>query len=79
MTLVAGSKVGYAGRPESRRALWRPTMALRLWQRRLAHRRFVRRVLAETQDPALLADMGIPSPRPSQVERWVMAMLWHQH
>ena len=79
MTLVAGSKVGYSGRPESRRALWRLTMALRLWQRRLAHRRFVSRVLAETQDPELLADIGIPTPRPSQVERWVMAMLWHQH
>jgi hypothetical protein len=63
----------------SPRQLRRPILILRLWRRRLAHRRFIRRVLAETHDPRVLADLRIRPGRPSDLERWIMAMLWHQH
>ena len=80
MTLVLGSTDRYTHRhPQPHRALRRLSVLLRLWQRRLARRRFERRVLAETQDPALLIDIGIRIERPNHVERWIMAMLWHQH
>jgi hypothetical protein len=35
--------------------------------------------MAETHDPEVLADMGIHAQSRSHVERWVAAMLWHQH
>ena len=57
----------------------RSALALRLWQRGLARRRFVNRARAETSDPEVLADMGIRQPRTSPVDRWIAAMLWHQH
>ena len=80
MTLVIGSADRYADRHVQRHpALRRLAVLLRLWQRRLAWRRFERRVLAETQNPELLIDVGIRVGRPSHVERWIMAMLWHQH
>ena len=80
MTLVLGSTNRYTHRPPQRHpALRRLSVLLRLWQHRLARRRFERRVLAETQDPELLADIGIRAQRPNHVELWIMAMLWHQH
>ena len=66
-------------RPASRRLLRRLMISLRLAPRRLARRRFVNRVMAETRDPAVLAELGIRPERPSHVERWVATMLWHQH
>lgn len=57
----------------------RLTVSLRLWQRRMARRRFVNRVLAETRDPALLEDVGIRPQGQGHTERWIAAMLWHQH
>lgn len=51
----------------------------RLWARRRARRRFFRAVLAENHDPRILLDLGIGPVRLTHVERWVMAMLWHQH
>lgn len=80
MTLAMGAAGRYTHRHLQRHpALRRLSVLLRLWQRRLARRRFERRVLAETQDPALLLDIGIRVQRPSHVERWILAMLWHQH
>lgn len=65
------------------RAVWeqllrRLVVSSRLWARRRARRRFVSRVLVETHDPRILADLGIDPIRPHHVERWVMAMLYHQ-
>lgn len=57
----------------------RLTVSLRLWQRRLARRRFQYRVLAETRNPALLEDAGIRLRGEGDTERWIKAMLWHQH
>ena len=80
MTLVIGSTGRYTHRHLQRHpALRRLSVLLRFWQRRPARRRFERRVLAETQDPELLLDIGIRAQRPSHVERWITAMLWHQH
>ena len=80
MTLVIGSTGRYTHQhPQRHPALRRLSVLLRLWQRRLVRRRFERRVLAETQNPELLRDIGIRAQRPSHVERWIMAMLWHQH
>jgi hypothetical protein len=55
--------------------LRRLVVSSRLW----ARRRFVKRVLAETHDPRIFADLGIGRVRPRHVERWIMAMLCHQH
>ena len=75
--------VGWPDRTHKQQPRWRrwgrrSALALRLWQRGLARRRFVSRVMAETRDRDMLSDMGIRPERPSQVERWIMAMLWHQ-
>lgn len=61
-----------------RNALRRLALALRVWERRLARRRFVYRVAAKTRDRDVLADMGPAAGRPSHVERWIAAMLWHR-
>lgn len=61
------------------RLLRRLAVSLRLWARRRARRRLVNLVLAETDDPRILADLGIGPVRSRHVERWIMAMLWHQH
>ncbi len=80
MTLAIGATDRYTQwRSPRQTALRRLSVLLRLWQRRLARRRFERRVLAETQDPELLRDIGIRTQGPNHVERWIMAMLWHQH
>lgn len=78
MTLLAGWD-GAGGRPAWGRRLRRLAVGLRLWQRGLARRRLVNRVLAETPDPEVLADMGIAPRRAGHTERWIAAMLWHQH
>lgn len=80
MTMV----VAWPGRNARRHAAWdrllrRLSVSSRLWARRRARRRFVTRVLAETDDPRILADLGIDPVRPHHVERWMMAMLDHQH
>jgi len=61
------------------RLLRRLAVSLRLWARQRARRRFVNRVLAETQDSRILAELGIELVRSRHVERWIMATLWHQH
>jgi hypothetical protein len=66
------------GRPAQQKLLRRLRAAPRLWARRLARRRLLKSILAETDDPGILADLGINLPRPSHVERWIMAMLYHQ-
>jgi hypothetical protein len=76
--------MAWPDRANRRKAAWgllvrRVAVSSRLWARRRARRRFVNRVLAETNDPRILADLGIrPVPTP-HVERWITAMLWHQH
>jgi hypothetical protein len=45
----------------------------------MARRRLVNRVMAETRDPAILAELDIRPATRSHTERWVAAMLWHQH
>ena len=60
------------------RLLRRLAASPRLWVRPHARRRFVNRVLAETPDPRILADLGIDPVRTRHVERWMMAMLYHQ-
>lgn len=80
MTIV----VTWPDRHAPRHAAWdrllrRLAVSSRLWARRHARRRFVNRVLAETHDPRILADLGIGPVRPHYVERWMMAMLYHQH
>jgi hypothetical protein len=76
--------MAWPDRATRRRTAWgllvrRVAVSLRLWARRRARRRFVNKVLAETNDPRILADLGIrPVPTP-HVERWMTAMLWHQH
>lgn len=76
--------MAWPDRATRRRAAWgllvrRVAVSSRLWERRRARRRFVNKVLAETSDPRILADLGIrPVPTP-HVERWMTAMLWHQH
>ena len=79
MTMV----VTWADRNARKHAVWdqllrRLAVSSRLWARRRARRRLVGRVLAETHDPRLLADLGIGPIRPHHVERWAMAMLYHQ-
>lgn len=74
----------WPGRRTRRRSagnrLWCRLAALpRLWARQRARRRFVNQVLAETHDPRLLADIGLDPVQTPHVERWVMAMLYHQH
>lgn len=54
-------------------------VAIRLWGRRRAQRRFVNQLLAETRDPRILGDLGIVPVRQPHVERWITAILWHQH
>lgn len=61
------------------RLLRRIAVSARLRARRHARRRFVNRVLAETHDPRILADLGIGPARPRPVERWLLAVLCHQH
>jgi hypothetical protein len=80
MALVAGwtDRVAH-GRPWWRRRLLRLAGLFHSWQRRLARRRFVGSVLTQTADPAILADIGIEPADKRHVERWIMAMLWHQH
>jgi hypothetical protein len=36
------------------------------------------RVLAETRDPRILAELGIGTVRSPHVERWMMTVLFHQ-
>lgn len=79
MTMV----VTWPNRNVRRHAAWewllrRLAVSSRLWARRHARRRFVNRVLAETHDPRILADLGIGPVRPRHVERWLMAMICHQ-
>jgi hypothetical protein len=76
--------MAWPDRATRRRAAWgllvrRVAVSSRLWARRRARRRFVNRVLAETNDPRILADLGIHPDRTPHVERWMTAMLWHQH
>ena len=80
MTMV----VTWPDRKARRSSVWdrllrRLAVLSRLWARRAARRRFVNRVLAETHDPRILVDLGIGPVRPRHVERWMMAMLYHQH
>jgi hypothetical protein len=80
MTMV----VAWPGRNAGRHAAWdrwlrRFSISSRLWVRRRARRRFVTRILSATRDPRILADLGIDPVRQRHVERWVMAMLDHQH
>ena len=80
MTMV----VAWPDRRARRHSAWdrllrRLSISSRLWARRQARHRFVSRVLAETDDPSILADLGIGAVRPRHVERWMMAMLYHQH
>ena len=79
MTIV----VAWPRRNAHKHAVWdqllrRLAVSSRLWARRRARRRLVNRVLAETHDPRILADLGIDPIRPHHVERWAMAMLYHQ-
>lgn len=78
MTLLVGWDGAGKGTAWGRQAR-RLATSLRLWQRGLARRRLVSRVMAETHDPEVMADMGIRAARPSHAERWIAAMLWHQH
>jgi hypothetical protein len=71
-------------RDAPRHAAWggllrRLDVSVRLWGRRRARRRFVNQVLAETRDPRILGDLGISTVPQPDVERWVTAILWHQH
>lgn len=80
MTIVMTWPDHHARRHAARdRTLRRLAVLSALWARRYARRRFVNRVLAETQDPRTLVDLGIGPARPRHVERWLMAMLYHQH
>lgn len=80
MTMVVTCPVHNTGWHAAwQRLLRRLAVSSRLWARRHARRRFVNRVLAETRDPRILADLGIDPVRPDPVERWVMAMFYHQH
>jgi hypothetical protein len=80
MTMV----VAWPDRSSRERSAWqrlqrRIAVSLRLWQRRRTRRRFVNAVLATTSDPAALADLGIGPAGPSHIQRWIAAMLRHQH
>lgn len=77
--VVAWPDSNSSERPAWQRLVRRLVISIRLAPRRLARRRFVNRVMAETRDPAVLAELGIRPGRPSHTERWVSAMLWHQH
>jgi hypothetical protein len=80
MALVSGWTDGVVhGRPWWRRSLFRLAGLFHRRQLRLAQRRLVCSVMAETTDPAALADIGIDATERRDVERWIMAMLWHQH
>lgn len=79
MTLVAG----WTGRNPRRhplwlQGLWRFALSLRPGQRAMTRHRSIRRGLAGTQDSEVFAEVGIRAGRPSHLERWLMAMLWHQ-
>jgi hypothetical protein len=80
MTMVVTWPDGNAQKhPGWDRLIRRLSVSSRLWARRHARRRFASRILAETRDPRILADLGMGPVRPRHVERWIMAMLYHQH
>ena len=77
MTMV----VTWPDRDARRQAAWdRLLRRLAVSSRLRARRRFVNRgALAETHDSRIFADPGIGRTRPRHLERWIMAMLCHQH
>lgn len=61
-----------------KRSARRLMVSLRLVRRRMAHRRLVNQILAQSDDPAVLVELGIRQRPSAHTERWIAAMVRHQ-